>query len=308
MATATNTKWDPPSITELRKLHAAIGRSLDAYDSIPDKQSDTALEHLTDISTSSEQISFSTKYPLHYLIEKFFGTGQNCAVKCAIDCNAFAHIPKEPNGDISLHDLASKTGVDPELLVRILRNLVSMRLVKETGLHQYTLTQLGAYMKTPKWQGVFWIGYDYFDKVWWHLPDFLANTGWKNPVDPNNGPHQWAFQTKQGVFEWHAAEPKRLEQFYNCMSAIEDYNGRARLPWDQLVGGVPDGEVAMVDCGGGDGPVLKSVLERFPDLTGRFVLQDLPHTIRGLDKAKMGRVEAMEYSFFEEQPIKGEFS
>ncbi|KAJ5093723.1 S-adenosyl-L-methionine-dependent methyltransferase [Penicillium angulare] len=61
----------------------------------------------------------------------------------------------------------------------------------------------------------------------------------------------------------------------------------------------------MVDVGGGPGQELSRFKERHPELSGRFVLQDLPLTLNRIEKLPPG-IEAVEYDFFMPQPIKGE--
>jgi hypothetical protein len=68
---------------------------------------------------------------------------------------------------------------------------------------------------------------------------------------------------------------------------------------------VQDKEVALVDMGGADGSVLVQIRDMYPQLTGEFILQDLPNVIeKGKDKLDK-RVKSMPHDFFSEQPIEG---
>ena len=60
----------------------------------------------------------------------------------------------------------------------------------------------------------------------------------------------------------------------------------------------------LVDIGGGPGQELARFKQRYPHLPGRFVLQDLPMTLRRIEKLPAG-IERMEYDFFTPQPVKG---
>lgn len=64
------------------------------------------------------------------------------------------------------------------------------------------------------------------------------------------------------------------------------------------------GATLMVDVGGGPGQEIARFKEKYPELPGRFILQDLPLTLERVEKLPDG-VEAMEYDFFTPQPIKG---
>lgn len=56
----------------------------------------------------------------------------------------------------------------------------------------------------------------------------------------------------------------------------------------------------IVDIAGGHGHELKSFMHRFPDLQGRFVLQDLP----GVSNPEPA-IETIGHNFFDAQPVHG---
>lgn len=64
------------------------------------------------------------------------------------------------------------------------------------------------------------------------------------------------------------------------------------------------GAILMVDVGGGPGQEIARFKEKYPELPGKFILQDLPLTLNRVEKLPDG-VEAMEYDFFTPQPVKG---
>lgn len=61
-------------------------------------------------------------------------------------------------------------------------------------------------------------------------------------------------------------------------------------------------DVLLVDIGGGRGGDLQAFHERFPELSGRLVLQDLAHVLETADLPS--EIEIQAHSFFDEQPIK----
>ncbi|KAL8967831.1 MAG: hypothetical protein Q9183_002745 [Haloplaca sp. 2 TL-2023] len=72
-----------------------------------------------------------------------------------------------------------------------------------------------------------------------------------------------------------------------------------------LLEGVRHGkdEVFLVDVGGGRGHDISALHQRFPDLPGRLVLQELPETFKGLPA--IDGVDFMAHDMFTAQPIKG---
>jgi hypothetical protein len=75
---------------------------------------------------------------------------------------------------------------------------------------------------------------------------------------------------------------------------------------DQLKDGLKtaDDAALIVDVGGGRGFDIVAFRQRFPDLPGKFILQDLPHTFK-LMQSKPEGITIMAHGFFTEQPVKG---
>ena len=65
----------------------------------------------------------------------------------------------------------------------------------------------------------------------------------------------------------------------------------------------PVDKPAFVDIGGGTGQQCVAIKEKFPNLSGKVILQDLPAVIA---EAKVPEnIETMAYDFFTPQPVKG---
>lgn len=80
------------------------------------------------------------------------------------------------------------------------------------------------------------------------------------------------------------------------------------FPADEIVGNqqtAPDpARVLFVDIGGGMGQQCIRFRERYPDLAGRVILQDIPQTINRVPKPMPNGIEAVPHSFEDPQPIK----
>ena len=107
-----------------------------------------------------------------------------------------------------------------------------------------------------------------------------------------------------------------LEQNQEQKQSFDDYMGSRRLidapQWfdiypaaERLKDVRKDADATLlVDIAGGPGQELARFKERNPDFPGRLILQDLPITIRRIEKLPEG-IESMEYDFFSIQPVKG---
>lgn len=65
--------------------------------------------------------------------------------------------------------------------------------------------------------------------------------------------------------------------------------------------------ILFVDVGGGSGREVDGLRKRFPDVNGRFVLQDLPRTIDEVGSVLPldDRIELVKHDFFQPQPLEG---
>jgi hypothetical protein len=69
-----------------------------------------------------------------------------------------------------------------------------------------------------------------------------------------------------------------------------------------ILDGFVDGDVLIVDVGGGYGHDLQKSCDLFPG-SYRTILQDMPETIEGA--AVRDQIKVMAYNFFDPQPVKG---
>ena len=141
------------------------------------------------------------------------------------------------------------------------------------------------------------------------MPEFLAQTGYKNPEGPM-GVFQHAENTRLQLFPWLMQYPAKLTSF---LTMLEGWRaGRTEwyeiFPTEKLLfeGAKIDTEhpTLLVDVAGGHGYDIQTFKGRFPSQTGRLVLQDLPSVIDDIKELHPDIVR-MKYDFFTEQPIKG---
>lgn len=153
--------------------------------------------------------------------------------------------------------------------------------------------------------------YDFTCKGVFAIPDFGRQKGWTNAGNYDDGPFQTGAATELGFWEYLQADPERMQLFNAGMRAGTTIGSGKRsgvFPFGEILSQYPcdDGDIAVVDVGGGRGQSLDAIREDYPDIRGRLILQDLPHVIAdGKAKGLPSFIELNVGSFFEPQTIKG---
>lgn len=140
------------------------------------------------------------------------------------------------------------------------------------------------------------------------IPEFLRNREYQFIEGATSGPWQYASQSKELLWDWVAKDEDRLDITHSFMEGDRG----SRPPWvdwfpveEKLVSTFTGGEedIFFVDVAGGRGHDIKAFREKFPQVKGRFVLEDLKHVIEqsveGLDAEKIA------FDLFQPQPVKG---
>lgn len=137
-----------------------------------------------------------------------------------------------------------------------------------------------------------------------NLPEFLAKTSYREPLDPHNS----NFKDKFGS-EWYkylGSDPRIQKSFITgTMVGIATHKATWTDVFDtQTLKEGYNGGPFLVDIGGGHGIDSMQALAKHPDLpSGAVVLQDLPDVVA---IAKLDpKIKTSAHSFFEPEPIKG---
>ena len=112
--------------------------------------------------------------------------------------------------------------------------------------------------------------------------------------------------SKSHYFEWLESTPKHQQAFNTLMGISRMNRGEEWFdfyPVEKKLR-VADTETLLVDVGGGLGHDLVAFKQRFPQLPGKLIVQDLPIVIDDVKNQPSG-IEAMKHDFFTPQPIKG---
>ena len=150
--------------------------------------------------------------------------------------------------------------------------------------------------------------------IFGNLPQFLANTDYKDPSSYILGPHTFTF--RRPLWERIGSEPRLTVQFSNFMRIVRSNreNFVDIFPFEEKAKSVPvdPEEVVFIDIAGGVGHRVQQFRERFPKIAGRAILQDLPHVLpserfmpEAFEELRSRRVETISHDMLDPQPVKG---
>ena len=136
------------------------------------------------------------------------------------------------------------------------------------------------------------------------MPEFLAQTGLKNPVDPADGVFQYTKGWKGDMFDCYDTHPREGESFNHVMGGVMAHQAGWLdiFPHNTLLNSDTDLPL-LVDVGGNVGHDMERFRQAHPETATRLYLQDRPEVVK-LSKCP-DPVKKIGYDFFTPQPIKG---
>ncbi|KAH9866814.1 hypothetical protein J1614_008507 [Plenodomus biglobosus] len=226
---------------------------------------------------------------------------QAAVVQIGIDLKLFRYLV-ESDVPLTIQQLSEKTGAEPELLSRILRFLASIGAISENDKVQYRATHVTRNLAERLVEaGLFTTAVPPYQV----LPDYLKETGYKNPVDEKKTAFQVAFNTPLNSYAWFASHPVHLKHFntYMALRRKPDTTWLSIYPVEKEAANWPADKGLYVNIGGSIGHQCAQFKEKYPHLQGRVILQDLPHSVANA-LPTLG-VENIAHDMFEPQPIIG---
>ena len=198
-------------------------------------------------------------------------------IASAISCLARLGIPDLiEDGPKSADELASRIGVEPRALYRLMRATASAGVLSEGPDGRFSQTRLSAVLRSEaspslrSW-AIFMTG-ELQLRGWGHL-DYCVRTGKQAPEQIYGKP----------VFEYFREHPQEAENFNQAMTELSSIESPAVVEAFDF-GGLR----SIVDVGGGHGLLLATVLERNPHMRG--ILYDRQAVIDG---AKSGPLKTL---------------
>ncbi|PBP26646.1 hypothetical protein BUE80_DR002368 [Diplocarpon rosae] len=230
-----------------------------------------------------------------------YQTVQSAAVRLAVEMG----LPKAlaERGQMTAAELAIQSGADHLLVVRVMRVLVAMDLVDETGEEQYQCSPSTQCLALPTWTGATRFIHDTLTPSFAKLVEYHHSTGFNIKDMP-------LFEYALGSGFWTCCReiPLLHDDFSAYMRGRKD--GLPRwldyFPVSTQVSDLstaPDA-VTLVDIGGNLGHDLKLFQKHCPQIPGRLVLMDLPEAL-AVNTEKLEGIEQIPYDFFQPQSIIG---
>jgi len=177
-------------------------------------------------------------------------------------------------------ELAEQNGSNPDTLHRVLRALASDGVFAEDEPGVFRNTEASELLRRDGWTE--------FAHLFGSVFSDATST-----LDPRLSEETFARKFGTDFWSWLAANPEERTAFDAAMAAGKERGADrlAQLDWRA--------DETVVDIGGGNGALLREVVQRRPELHG--IVFDLPETVR--DEASLGeRIEFAAGSFFDAVP------
>ncbi|KAI1778506.1 S-adenosyl-L-methionine-dependent methyltransferase [Hypoxylon cercidicola] len=228
-----------------------------------------------------------------------------------VESGIFAALAAEPQRIFTNAELAEKTKVDPNLLKRLLRYYQSLGIISQTEDDGYKSNNVAQTLGNHDYGTAI----RFFQRVIapgsLQLPDFLQSRGYPDPSGLKPTAWNVGQNTDQHPFAWTGQRPWAMELFLPYMNIQRE--GRPSffdvLDFEKRLAQGTDGSTPLfVDIGGSMGAQCVTFRQKYPNLPGRVILQDLPAVVEKVKANPLPgfeNVEAEAYDFFTPEPIKG---
>ncbi|KAJ5787336.1 hypothetical protein N7457_002326, partial [Penicillium paradoxum] len=248
--------------------------------------------------------------PVDKTLKLLYTCHQAIAVRLAVDLKLFDAIAKRTSecedGKVRVGQLSEDVKADPKLVQRIMKSLVPLDILKQHTSDTFSTTRFTEAYVSSSWMSGAVIFFTHLFLFVARLPEYFKEKGWKNPDDIEDSPFNFVLGSKRGYFDYMSSNPYYDNAFHAVMASPYRRDEKSWMdfyPVEEKLRVQSASDVVLVDVGGGRGKDLQIFRERFPDLKGRLVLQDLSHVAEAADTSS--QIETQAHNFFDEQPVKG---
>jgi hypothetical protein len=188
--------------------------------------------------------------------------------------------------------------------VRIFRQLTAAGVLADIPGPGYALTPLGKpYLNPDHVSFNNFLLHDIVPTIL-AMPRTMAERGYKAPTKESGTPFKWLHGEE--LWTWMGSHPDHVPDMIAGMRSHNAGNlsGDAYPFGEELAKlDIKDNDVAIVDIAGGQGHTMAELRQRYPEIKGRLVVQDLPSTFEAVSGPPPG-VDFMPHDMFTPQPVK----
>ncbi|KIW79623.1 hypothetical protein Z517_06236 [Fonsecaea pedrosoi CBS 271.37] len=263
---------------------------------------DAERSHIVD---ALQQLQHELESPMDVLMKMFNAQISLSVTYVAVELGLFQELVKH-DSTVSGARLTANIKASAELVERLLRYLASVGFLDNPGSAEYRPNKITHFLASPVAAAGVHHALDTCGPAIQALPAFLAETQYQDITENKYTPFQKGHKTNLGAFEWLAEHPENFLALQQIMTAIQsaawlkdiDVLNSAALDV------TPEPERPFfVDVGGGHGHQCKQLLNKYPNLCGSVILEDLPQTVDKLPR--IDGVKVIGQDFFERQAVQG---
>lgn len=274
-------------MNQIRDLHAKA--NADERQQIQEQLRDLQRDLYTDW-----EITFGLATgPLHWAL-----------IQIGVDLSIFTTL-SSASTPVTHEELVQKTNAAPRLLQNLLRSMAAFGFITETLKDTYAANRVSHIFANPNVIGAAPHLSKIHTPVAQVLPSYLKEHKYQDINDSKDLPFQQAVKTKLTPFEWMKSDPEQMKALGHIMVLDAVQSWVSSYPVEKEVGDfkVASDSALLVDIGGGFGQHSVFFKNKYPDIPGRIIVQDIPSTL-----AHAPAVEGIEfaaYDFFTRQTVCG---
>ncbi|PQE19000.1 O-methyltransferase protein [Rutstroemia sp. NJR-2017a WRK4] len=297
--------------SDLAELNAMVEKYFSVFESNPQlsdpSQAGAVAKSHVELMHSVKKMKSTVYGPVNNVLAHFEEFTYSGCLRALLEAGVFETIPLD-GSSIPAKELAEKTNIEEQLLIRLMRPLVPT-CFEEKEPHVYNQTANSLIYQFPPLRQGFRMMLDEYAPTNYALAAYFKQNGYKEPSSTLNNPYTFAHRTN-GLSMWEhiSKDPKRLAAFNAAMQAqsAQTVQSYAIFPFQEEYQkvGTTDDTVLLVDIGGGQGQASKAIRKLVGDTKGRIILQDREEVMRD-NVEEIEGVEKMTYDFFTPQPVKG---
>ncbi|PQE30204.1 O-methyltransferase protein [Rutstroemia sp. NJR-2017a WRK4] len=255
-----------------------------------------------DANLARRNLHLETQRLLASLEEPNLEINAAVAVEVLKDLNIWSKF--EGGKTISHAEIVDISGADEIMIIRIFRQLTAVGVLADIPGPGYALTPLGKpYLNPDHVSFNNFLLHDIVPTIL-AMPRTMAERGYKAPTKDSGTPFKWLHGEE--LWTWMGSHPDHVP---DMIAGMRSHNA-GNLSGDAYPFGkelaqldIKDDEVAIVDIAGGQGHTMAELRQRYPEVKGRLIVQDLLSTFQAVSGPPPG-VEFMPHDMFTPQPVK----